>query len=428
MTSLLSSSSSTAQRTATTTSTIETHIKLELNDILVRSGLSEFTRNIKLGKFERSYDVAKRTVVILNNMVKDNTWPTAKHLIDTLKGVCSYIDSLGLVETAAGNMTRRIMRIIRDECQNFNAQQRASQLEEQFDREDTEGTYLDLEMNQTGVKENILEGIEQELMNELELSSKSIAQQAVDYVQSDEIILTLGKSKIIESFLRHAAGGGKTGKRKFVVIVIELAPFYSGREMAKALNKSGISTLIIPDSAIFAIMSRVNKVIIGTHSMMANGGIKAPAGAHSIALAAKHFSVPLIVCCPMYKLTPSYLVSHDSEAFRQFSNLHAAFPEPYTPTTDKSSSSSLRMEVDEEEKDEEEEKETVAAAAVASKECEIIEASEICKTGTVEALHSTFDYVPPELITLFVSNIGGNSPSYVYQLLNELYCKSDYLE
>lgn len=395
----------------------------ELDDILVRSGLAEFTRNIKLGKFERSYDVAKRTVITLNNMVKVNNWPTAKHLIDTLKGVCSYIDGLNLVETAAGNMTRRIMRIIRDECQNFHSQQKTQQQEDQFERDELNDGFLNLDLDHTGLKENILEGIEQELMNELELSSKSIAQQAIDYVQSDEIILTLGRSKIIESFLRHAASGGKTGKRKFIVIVAELAPFYSGREMAKSLNRSGISTLIIPDSAVFAIMSRVNKVIIGTHSMMANGGIKAPAGSHSIALAAKHFSVPLIVCCPMYKLTPLYLVSHDTEAFKQFSNLHAAFPEAYTPAATRSRVVTEVGEKKEEEKEEEEEE-----ATGNQEKSDGVERQLGGKTATVEALHSTFDYVPPELITLFVSNIGGNSPSYVYQLLNELYCKSDYLD
>lgn len=331
--------------------------------------LAEFWRNLKLGKYERSHDVAKETIKILNELVKEETWQKAKDLIATLKRVCDTFDRLGLVETAAGNMTRRIMRIICDECHNLKAQQD------------------DLEMSDSDVRENILEGI-QELANEIDLSSKSIAQQAIDYVQSDEIILTLGRSKVIESFLKHAAIGSKTGRRKFIVIVVELAPFYTGHEMAKSLDKSGISTLIIPDSAVFAIMSRVNKVIIGTHSMMANGGIKAPAGSHSIALAAKHFSVPLIVCCPTYKLTPDYLVLHDSDAFKKFSHLHTAFPEPYTPKGDQASTST---------------------------------------TTTLEAVLSTFDYVPPELITLFVSNIGGNSPSYVYQLLKELYYEEDYL-
>lgn len=372
--------------------------KSALDDILVKSGLAEFTRDIKLGKFERSYEVAKRTVVILNNMIKDSTWTTARDLICALKSICAYIDGLKLVETAAGNMIRRVMRIVRDECQNFNAHARAQQDEATFDINNGEihDSNLDLDICRTGVKENILEGIERELLNELELSSKSIAHQAVDYVQSDEIILTLGKSKVVELFLRHAASGSKTGKRKFTVIVVELAPFYIGREMAKSLNKSGISTLIVPDSAVFAIMSRVNKVLMSAHSMMANGGIKAPASSHSIALAAKHYAVPVIVCCPIYKLTPNYLVSHDTAAFELFSHLHTAFPEPYTAPTSEADS----------EKDEN-------------------NRLSIGTGGSVESIHSTFDYVQPELITLFVSNIGGNSPSYVYQLLNELYCKSD---
>lgn len=44
--------------------------------------------------------------------------------------------------------------------------------------------------------------------------------------------------------------------------------------MAESLANDKINTTLIPDSAIFAIMSRVNKVIIGTHSVMANGGYK----------------------------------------------------------------------------------------------------------------------------------------------------------
>ena len=37
-----------------------------------------------------------------------------------------------------------------------------------------------------------------------------------------------------------------------------------------------------------------------------------------------------------------------------------------------------------------------------------------------------FDYVPPGLVTLFVSNIGGHAPSYVYRLLSDLYHQNDY--
>ena len=49
-------------------------------------------------------------------------------------------------------------------------------------------------------------------------------------------------------------------KRKFEVIVAESAPSYQGQELATKLAKEGIETTLITDSAVFAIMSRVNKV------------------------------------------------------------------------------------------------------------------------------------------------------------------------
>jgi len=45
----------------------------------------------------------------------------------------------------------------------------------------------------------------------------------------------------------------------------------------------------------FGIMSRVNKVIIGVDSVMANGGLRTFNGCHAVALAAAHYSVPVIL-------------------------------------------------------------------------------------------------------------------------------------
>jgi len=60
-----------------------------------------------------------------------------------------------------------------------------------------------------------------------------------------------------------------------------------------SLAKSNIQTTVIPDSAVFGMMSRVNKVIIGTHTVSANGGLRAASGIHVVALAAKHYSIPV---------------------------------------------------------------------------------------------------------------------------------------
>ena len=52
------------------------------------------------------------------------------------------------------------------------------------------------------------------------------------------------------------------------VIVAENAPSYSGHQLAANLAMAKISTTVIPDSAIFALMARVNKVIIGTSAIL----------------------------------------------------------------------------------------------------------------------------------------------------------------
>ena len=47
---------------------------------------------------------------------------------------------------------------------------------------------------------------------------------------------------------------------------------FQGQELAANLAKANIESTVITDSAVFAMMSRVNKVIIGTHTVMASGG------------------------------------------------------------------------------------------------------------------------------------------------------------
>ena len=78
----------------------------------------------------------------------------------------------------------------------------------------------------------------------------------------------------------------KKGKL-FEVIVAETAPFFSGHKTAAQLQKSGINVNLITDASVYAVMSRVDKVIISTHAIMANGGLIANSGAYMIAMAAK---------------------------------------------------------------------------------------------------------------------------------------------
>jgi len=83
--------------------------------------------------------------------------------------------------------------------------------------------------------------------------------------------------------------------------------------MAVLLAEKGISTTLITDSAVGVIMPRVNKVIIGTHAVMANGGVIGFSGLYSIALCAQSYGVQVVVCTGLYKLSPLY--PNDTDAF-----------------------------------------------------------------------------------------------------------------
>lgn len=52
-------------------------------------------------------------------------------------------------------------------------------------------------------------------------TTDNIAMQALEHIHSKEVIMTIGRSRTVEAFLKDAAAR----KRKFHVIVAECAPF-----------------------------------------------------------------------------------------------------------------------------------------------------------------------------------------------------------
>ena len=212
-----------------------------------------------------------------------------------------------------------------------------------------------------------------EFIDELSAVPEHIAEQAIEHIHANEVVLTIGRDPTVEAFLRAAHK-----KRQFELVVAETAPSYEGRETATSMATFGISTTLIADSAVFAMMARVNKVILGAHSVMANGGVISTASAHLVAMAALHHSVPLVVCAGLYKLTPLFPSGEQCNLLLS--------PQSILQESDGSVN------------------EMLLEARVAN---------------------PAFDYVPPELISLLLTNIGGNHPSYIYRLVQEYYHPDD---
>lgn len=133
--------------------------------------------------------------------------------------------------------------------------------------------------------------------------------------------------------------------------------------MARNLSNAGISTFLVPDSSVHAVMSRVNKVILGAHAILANGGMFAITGSLVAATAAQAHSTPVVVCAGQSKLTPRWNLNHDYGALD--------FADP--------------------------------SAVLGFDEGALLD--------NVEVVNPSFDYVNPELLHVFITNELSRMPS-----------------
>ncbi|KAM3919936.1 translation initiation factor eIF2B subunit beta [Leptodactylus fuscus] len=335
--------------------------------------IEAFITGLKRGDGRQtSEETARETVALLRKIIAQARWSNAGELMDIIRREGRRMTAAQPSETTVGNMVRRVLKLIREEYSRLRGCSEENDQQESLHKLVTaEGLNDDFNTAFPLLKANVIEAVN-ELLIELEGTTDNIAAQAKEHIHSNEVIMTIGCSRTVQLFLEEAAR-----KRKFHVIVAECAPFCQGHDMAVSLSKAGIETTVITDAAIFAVMSRVNKVIIGTKTILANGSLRAVSGTHTLALAAKHHSTPLIVCAPMFKLSPQF--PNEEDSFHKFVS-----PQEVLPFS----------------------------------EGEIL--------SKVSAHCPIFDHVPAELITLFISNIGGNAPSYIYRLMSELYHPADH--
>ncbi|XP_061668287.1 translation initiation factor eIF-2B subunit beta [Syngnathoides biaculeatus] len=325
------------------------------------------------GPLRSSAETARETASLLRRITSQARWTTAGELMEIIRKEGRRMAAAQPSETTVGNMIRRVLKIIREEYTRSRGGGEELDQQDSLHKWLTTGALSEENFYQyfAPLKANVIEAIN-ELLMELEGTTDNIAMQALEHIHSNEVIMTIGRSRTVEAFLKDAAR-----KRKFHVIVAECAPFCLGHKMATSLSEAGIETTVISDAAIFAVISRVNKVIIGTQTVLADGGLRAVTGTYTLALAAKYHTTPVIVCTPMFKLSPQF--HNEENTFHKFVSPHEALP--FT-------------------------------------EGEIL--------SKVNVHCPVFDYVPPKLITLFISNFGGHAPSYVYRLVSELYHPEDH--
>eukprot|EP00262_Sarcandra_glabra_P014503 TRINITY_DN4265_c0_g1_i1.p1 TRINITY_DN4265_c0_g1~~TRINITY_DN4265_c0_g1_i1.p1 ORF type:complete len:419 (+),score=98.74 TRINITY_DN4265_c0_g1_i1:196-1452(+) len=402
--------------------------------------VNDFVIKLKRRKLEGSHATAKQTAELLRSVISQQRVPytnQAASLIEAVKAVGEQLISANPVELAVGNIVRRVLHIIREEdlslattaIEGLNIADGSDNEEDDANRNenpmlsaaavaaasrstlrapslhtlledipdsaaaphtsssggdsDGKSKSADKSSRTRKLKHDVIEAIN-ELIREIDTCHEQIAEQAVEHIHQNEVILTLGRSRTVMEFLCAA----KEKKRSFRVFVAEGAPRYQGHVLAKELVAKGLQTTIITDSAVFAMISRVNMVIVGAHAIMANGGVIAPVGLNMVALAAQRHAVPFVVVAGSHKLCPLY--PHNPEVL----------------LNDLKSPSEL---------------------------LDFGEFSDCMDFGSgsgaplLHVVNPAFDYVPPKLVSLFITDTGGHNPSYMYRLIADYYSADDFV-
>ncbi|KAK5116717.1 hypothetical protein LTR62_007391 [Meristemomyces frigidus] len=241
------------------------------------------------------------------------------------------------------------------------------------------------------LKGEVLNGIN-ELIDELETVDTQISESALDHVHANEIILTHGTSQTVQKFLLTAAR-----KRKFTVFIAEDYPnnhstthatIVNGATVSdsdsdtderwKPLTSLGTTVVLVPDSAVFALMSRVNKVILSPQAVLSNGSLLAASGTSTITLAARAHNVPVLVLAGVYKLSPIY--PYDVDELIEYGDPSRVIG---------------------------------------------FESTGKNGMGEVEVVNPLYDFVGVEDVDLFVLSTGSVAPSYLYRVVDDHYCKED---
>jgi translation initiation factor eIF-2B subunit beta len=176
-------------------------------DFQLENLVSKLKRRQINGSFEVTIEIAKLFRIIISG----GRWAIPKDLYDICNEVQGRLNNAHQVEFAVDTTMKRICTLIEEENTDYMAQ---SDSVDELNENDMDEDFRDV------VKPLLLQGLT-ELIDETELSSSNISNQAFDHIHSSEIIMTLGYSIVVADFLKEAAKF-----RKFQVLVAETAPEY----------------------------------------------------------------------------------------------------------------------------------------------------------------------------------------------------------
>eukprot|EP00752_Nemacystus_decipiens_P007738 g6917.t1 len=147
-------------------------------------------------------------------------------------------------------------------------------------------------------KASIIDKINEFINTRITLAANEIAKNAITKIREGDVILTYGRSSLVESILVAAQ---QTKRGSFRVIVVDSRPGVEGRQLADTLSAEGVPCTYVLLTAVSYVMREVTKVFIGASAMMSNGAVLSRVGTAVVAMMARSHNLPIMFCCETYK-------------------------------------------------------------------------------------------------------------------------------
>ncbi|XP_029903613.1 translation initiation factor eIF2B subunit delta isoform X1 [Myripristis murdjan] len=240
-----------------------------IHPAIVQLGL-QYSQGIVAGSNARSVALLHAFKQIIRDYTTPPNEELSRDLVNKLKPYISFLNQCRPLSASMGNAIKYIKKEISNIPSQCKEEEAKSKLQDCID---------------CYINEKII------------LAAKAIAKYAIEKISDGDVILVYGCSSLVNHILCEAF----EKNRKFRVIVVDSRPRLEGREALRRLVQRGISCTYVLISAVSYILPEVSKVFLGAHALLANGYVMSRVGTSQIALVAKAFNVPVLVCCETYK-------------------------------------------------------------------------------------------------------------------------------
>ncbi|KAK4237783.1 hypothetical protein C8A03DRAFT_34257 [Achaetomium macrosporum] len=372
-------------------------------------------------------ECARATAHILRQVVAKSKWHDVDQLLSRVQSAGSRLVRAAPLEPVIGNIVRRVLGLIRDEASEDrnNADDVTSEAASDIqtlgpsappplprpvpvpirpgpsaisagmqvsksmfnllsvaDPGDSPATGASTPLSQAqpasvhALRSEVMDGIE-EILDEINQADDQIAGFSDIQIHPGDYVLAYQPTRSVERFLVKAAS-----KRRFTVIIACLDSPNSGAAeppyatLRKKLNTAGVNTINLVSNGLMAYIPRVNKVIFGAKAVYQNGGLLVDSGCCIAAQAAHEHLKPVIVLCPVYKFCPE-------DPSDEVSRGELGTPSSYVSYANGPGVDALEVE------------------------------------------NTVTDYIPPELVDVYLTNLGPQTRHHLASILADHYKTED---